>query len=49
MQANLDILDSIRYTPEEIEFAKKIMKEYGQDYEGIDRQSRSAGNNHRRS
>ena len=35
MQANLDMLDSIRYTNEEIDFAKKIMKEYGLEYTGM--------------
>src|SRR6185503_20290683 len=35
LQANLELLDSISYTPEEFEFAKKIMKEAGLPYQGI--------------
>ena len=35
MQANLELLDSISYTPEEFSFAKKIMQEYGKEYTGI--------------
>jgi aminobenzoyl-glutamate utilization protein B len=35
MQANLELLDSISYTPEEFSFAKKIMQEYGKEYMGI--------------
>ena len=35
LQANLEMMDSITYTPEEIEFARKIMKEAGLSYNGI--------------
>ncbi len=35
MQANLEMIDSISYTPEEFEFAKQIMKEAGLPYNGI--------------
>lgn len=35
LQANLEMIDSIRYTPEEFEFAKQIMKEAGLPYKGI--------------
>ena len=35
MQANLELLDTISYTPDEIDFAKKIMKEYGIEYTGL--------------
>ena len=35
VQANLDLLDTISYTSDEIVFAKKIMKEYGKEYTGL--------------
>jgi aminobenzoyl-glutamate utilization protein B len=35
LQANLEMLDSINYTTEEIDFAKKIMKEAGLTYSGM--------------
>jgi len=35
LQANLEMMDSISYTPDEFEFAKKIMKEAGLAYNGI--------------
>lgn len=35
MQANLEMMDSVSYTPGEIEFAKKIMIEYGQEFAGL--------------
>lgn len=35
LQANLDLLDTIRYTPEEIGFAQQIMKEAGLPFQGI--------------
>jgi aminobenzoyl-glutamate utilization protein B len=35
LQANLEMLDSINYTAEEIDFAKKIMKEAGLTYSGM--------------
>ena len=35
LQDNLDMLDTIAYTAEEIDFAKKAMKNYGLEYEGM--------------
>jgi aminobenzoyl-glutamate utilization protein B len=35
MQANLELLDTISYSTDEIEFAKKIMNEYGIEYAGL--------------
>lgn len=35
LQANLEMMDSITYTPEELEFARKIMKEAGLPFHGI--------------
>jgi len=35
LNSNLQLIDSIKYTPEEIEFGKKIMKEAGLEYAGF--------------
>lgn len=35
LQANLDLMDSIPYSPEEVEFARQIMKEAGLPFQGI--------------
>ena len=35
MQANMDMIGPITYTKEELDFADKIMKEYGQEQLGI--------------
>ncbi|ULQ55704.1 amidohydrolase [Flavihumibacter rivuli] len=36
LQKNLELLGGISYTPEELAFAEKIMKEYGAPYKGMD-------------
>lgn len=36
LQKNIELLGKITYTKEELDFAEKLMKEYGNDYKGID-------------
>lgn len=35
LHSNMELIGPIQYTPDELNFAEKIMKEYGQEYKGI--------------